>query len=106
GGPNDDCVRGAPRQYANNRGGGPPGQNHVNGSGICGLLPRDSFHFSIYEPGEFNNTAMGVMAEANLRVAFGDGAQLPAMLGPAPLGGTFSALNKGRVIGLELRVRR
>jgi len=39
-------------------------------------------------------------------VTFGGDTQLPAMLGPVPLGGTFSPLNRGRVIGLELRVRR
>ncbi len=71
--PNDDfelIVRG---QYSKNTGDGPSGQNHVNGSGIGGLFPRDSFRFSIDEPGEYNNTAMSVTAEANLRVAFGDG---------------------------------
>jgi len=36
-------------------------------------------------------------------VQFGGDTQLPAKLGPAPLGGTFSPLNKGRVFGIELR---
>lgn len=31
--------------------------------------------------------------------------QLPAQLGPVPVGGTFSPLIKGRVVGLELSVR-
>ncbi len=35
----------------------------------------------------------------------GNDTQLPAMLGPVPLGGTFAPLNRGRVIGLELRIR-
>ncbi|MFN3834313.1 MAG: TonB-dependent receptor [Glycocaulis sp.] len=35
----------------------------------------------------------------------GGDTQLPTMLGPFPLGGTFSPLNRGRVIGLELRIR-
>ncbi|MCC5995390.1 MAG: TonB-dependent receptor [Oceanicaulis sp.] len=71
--PNDDfelIVRG---QYSKITGDGPSAQNHVNGSGVGGLFPRDSFRFSIDEPGHFDNTAMSVTAEANLRVAFGDG---------------------------------
>jgi iron complex outermembrane receptor protein len=35
----------------------------------------------------------------------GNDTQLPAMLGPVPLGGTFAPLNRGRVIGLEFRIR-
>lgn len=38
-------------------------------------------------------------------VTYGNDTQLPAFLGPAPLGGTFSPLNRGRVIGLEFRIR-
>lgn len=38
-------------------------------------------------------------------VTFGGDTQLPTTLGPFPLGGTFSPLNRGRVIGLELRFR-
>jgi len=71
--PNDDfelIVRG---QYSKITGDGPSAQNHVNGSGVGGLFPRDSFRFSIDEPGDFKTTAMSVTAEANLRVAFGDG---------------------------------
>ncbi|KAA5801745.1 TonB-dependent receptor [Alkalicaulis satelles] len=71
--PNDDfelIVRG---QYSKNTGDGPAGQNHVNGAGIGGLFDRNSFRFSIDEPGEYSNTAYSVTAEANLRVDFGDG---------------------------------
>jgi iron complex outermembrane receptor protein len=38
-------------------------------------------------------------------VTFGNDTQLPSMIGPVPLGGTFSPLNKGRRFGIELRVR-
>ncbi|WP_335808404.1 TonB-dependent receptor [Glycocaulis alkaliphilus] len=38
-------------------------------------------------------------------VTYGNDTQLPATLGPFPLGGTFSPLNRGRVVGLEFRVR-
>jgi iron complex outermembrane receptor protein len=38
-------------------------------------------------------------------VTFGGDTQLPAAIGPVPLGGTFSPLNKGRVWGVELRFR-
>ena len=37
-------------------------------------------------------------------VKHGGDTQLPAMLGPLPLGGTFSPLAKGRVYGIELTV--
>jgi len=36
-------------------------------------------------------------------VQIGGDTQLPARLGPVPLGGTFSPLSKGRVFGVELR---
>jgi len=35
-------------------------------------------------------------------VIHGNDTQLPSLLGPVPLGGTFAPLSKGRVIGLEL----
>ena len=35
-------------------------------------------------------------------VAHGNDTQLPSLLGPVPVGGTFAPLSKGRVIGLEL----
>jgi len=35
----------------------------------------------------------------------GNDTQLPTLLGPVPLGGTFAPLNRGRVIGLEFRMR-
>ena len=35
-------------------------------------------------------------------VIHGNDTQLPSLLGPVPLGGTFAPLNKGRVIGLEV----
>ena len=35
-------------------------------------------------------------------VKWGGDTQLPSMLGPVPLGGTFSPLAKGRVIGAEV----
>jgi iron complex outermembrane receptor protein len=38
-------------------------------------------------------------------VKHGGDTQLPALLGPVPLGGTFSPLSKGRVVGLELSYR-
>ncbi|WOR15258.1 TonB-dependent receptor [Hyphomonas sp. FCG-A18] len=38
-------------------------------------------------------------------VLHGTDGQLPATLGPAPLGGTFSPLTKGRVFGAQLTVR-
>lgn len=38
-------------------------------------------------------------------VAHGADFQLPARLGPVPLGGTFSPLAKGRVVGLEVSVK-
>lgn len=37
-------------------------------------------------------------------VQFGGDTQLPTVLGPFPLGGTFSPLSKGRVFGIELRL--
>lgn len=36
-------------------------------------------------------------------VVHGNDTQLPATLGPAPVGGTFAPLTKGRVIGLEIQ---
>ena len=35
-------------------------------------------------------------------VKHGGDTQLPALLGPVPLGGTFSPLSKGRIVGIEL----
>jgi len=35
-------------------------------------------------------------------VKHGGDTQLPALLGPVPLGGTFSPLAKGRVLGVEV----
>jgi iron complex outermembrane receptor protein len=35
-------------------------------------------------------------------VKWGGDTQLPTMLGPAPLGGTFSPLARGRMIGVEV----
>jgi iron complex outermembrane receptor protein len=37
-------------------------------------------------------------------VSHGSDFQLPALLGPVPMGGTFSPLAKGRVVGLEISV--
>jgi iron complex outermembrane receptor protein len=37
-------------------------------------------------------------------VQHGNDTQLPSLLGPIPLGGTFAPLAKGRVIGIELQV--
>lgn len=37
-------------------------------------------------------------------VQHGNDTQLPALLGPVPLGGTFAPLAKGRVVGLELQI--
>ncbi|MGV6802433.1 MAG: TonB-dependent receptor [bacterium] len=37
-------------------------------------------------------------------VQHGNDTQLPSLLGPVPLGGTFAPLSKGRVIGLELQI--
>jgi len=71
--PNDDfelIVRG---QYSDISGDGPSGQNHVNGSGVGGLFPRDSFRFSINEPGSSETITKSVTVEANWRVGFGDG---------------------------------
>jgi iron complex outermembrane receptor protein len=39
-------------------------------------------------------------------VTFGNDTQLPTLIGPVALGGTFAPLDKGRVYGIELRVRR
>lgn len=36
-------------------------------------------------------------------VIHGNDSQLPALLGPVPLGGTFAPLSKGRVIGFEIQ---
>lgn len=36
-------------------------------------------------------------------VAHGNDTQLPALLGPVPVGGTFAPLTKGRVIGVEIQ---
>ena len=48
---------------------------------------------------------VGIYAKNLLdEVLHGGDTQLPAMLGPAPLGGTFSPLGKGRVYGVELTV--
>ncbi|WP_206340876.1 TonB-dependent receptor [Marinicauda algicola] len=38
-------------------------------------------------------------------VTYGNDTQLPATLGPVPLGGTFSPLDKGKIWGVELRLR-
>lgn len=38
-------------------------------------------------------------------VSHGNDTQLPGMLGPIPLGGTFSPLSKGRTVGLEVTYR-
>jgi len=38
-------------------------------------------------------------------VQFGGDTQLPSTIGPVPLGGTFSPLSKGRVIGFEAKFR-
>jgi iron complex outermembrane recepter protein len=38
-------------------------------------------------------------------VKHGGDTQLPALLGPVPLGGTFAPLSKGRVVGVELGYR-
>lgn len=38
-------------------------------------------------------------------VRHGGDTQLPTLLGPVPLGGTFSPLSKGRVVGIELGYR-
>jgi iron complex outermembrane receptor protein len=35
-------------------------------------------------------------------VNHGGDTQLPSLLGPLPLGGTFSPLSKGQVVGLEV----
>jgi len=37
-------------------------------------------------------------------VQHGNDTQLPSLLGPIPLGGTFAPLAKGRVVGLELQI--
>lgn len=71
--PNDDfelIVRG---QYSDISGDGPSGQNHVNGAGVGGLFPRNSFRFSINEPGSFETITKSITVEANWRVGFGDG---------------------------------
>ncbi len=38
-------------------------------------------------------------------VTFGNDTQLPSAIGPVPLGGTFSPLDKGRIFGFEVRLR-
>ncbi len=39
-------------------------------------------------------------------VTIGGDTQLPPTIGPFPLGGTFSPLNKGRIIGFEIKITR
>lgn len=38
-------------------------------------------------------------------VTYGNDTQLPTTIGPVPLGGTFSPLDKGQIWGIELRLR-
>lgn len=91
-------------------------------TGSLGYNYRDRNAYTDNNRGFFD--AVGIW-DAGLSLAFNDGrhvlalygknlsdeatiggdTQLPAMLGPVPLGGTFSPLNRGRVIGLEFRVR-
>lgn len=55
---------------------GPAGQSHVNGSGVPGQVAnfdRDSFEFSIDEPGFSDAEWDQIIAEVNWDVGFGDG---------------------------------
>ncbi|MEL6362062.1 MAG: TonB-dependent receptor [Pseudomonadota bacterium] len=57
-------------------GDGPSAQNHTDGLGITNLFysaDRDSFDFSIDEPGLIDTSWNQIIAEANLDVDFGDG---------------------------------
>ncbi|MBI1391456.1 MAG: TonB-dependent receptor plug domain-containing protein [Alphaproteobacteria bacterium] len=63
-------------EYGQVDGDGASAQNHTNGLGQTNPFysaPRDSFDFSIDEPGITDNDWMQVIAEANWDVPFGDG---------------------------------
>ncbi len=76
--------------YTFNNNGQLPEADMVDGS-ITLLTRNDSVSISLYGKNLLDEVTIG-----------GD-TQLPPALGPAPLGGTFSPLNKGRVVGLEAK---
>lgn len=74
--PTDSFALEVRYEHGKAEGDGPAGQNHTNGLGLTNRFfsaPRDSFDFSIDEPGFFVNTWDQVTAEATLDVGFGDG---------------------------------
>jgi iron complex outermembrane recepter protein len=64
--------------------------NRVDAS--IALAMNDQMRLSLYGKNLTNN------------VQHGNDTQLPSLLGPIPLGGTFAPLSKGRVVGIELQI--
>jgi iron complex outermembrane receptor protein len=74
--PTDSFALEVRYEHGEAEGDGPAGQNHTNGLNQTNPFfsaPRDTFDFSIDEPGFFMNTWDQVTAEATLDVGFGDG---------------------------------
>ena len=63
-------------EHSEVEGQGPASQNHINGSGVPGVVAsfkRDSFDFAIDEEGDQDSEADFVTAEFNMDVGFGNG---------------------------------
>lgn len=74
--PSDDFSMLVRFEHGESTGDGPAAQNHTNGLGLTNpftSFPRDSFDFSIDEPGFYDQTWDQLTVESNLDVAFGDG---------------------------------
>jgi len=74
--PSDDFDLLIRYEHGESDGDGPASQNHTNGLGLTNpftSFSRNSFDFSIDEPGFYDNTWDQATVEANLNVGFGDG---------------------------------
>ncbi|MAW78782.1 MAG: hypothetical protein CMI63_00975 [Parvularcula sp.] len=74
--PTDDFELLLRYEHFDSNGDGPAGQNHTNGAGVTNPFfsaSRDSFDFSIDEPGFYDTKRDAVTAEVNWNVPFGDG---------------------------------
>ncbi len=74
--PSDDFELLVRYEHFDSEGDGPPGQNHTNGAGVTNPFfsaDRDSFDFSIDNPGFYTSKRDAVTAEINWNVPFGDG---------------------------------
>lgn len=81
-------------------------KNYALDSNVGYYDPADILNANLTLILEDGRTSLSVYGDNLLdEVTFGFDANLPNMIGPVPLGGTFSPLNKGRVLGLELRYR-